>query len=458
MSAKNIERLALAFSVLGIALLVLSLFGQLDYRPGVLLLMMGGSIVMMNYSALKGYTFTAWVLVCVGFALAYPQHLIQWGDFKLSLLIVPLIQMIMFGMGTTLSLSDFKKILITPWPVFIGVVLQFGIMPYVGYMVATYMGFDGELAAGIVLIGSVSGGVASNLMAYIAGANVALSVTMTVVSTCLGPVMTPLLMSTFAGSFITVDTFAMMMGVVNIIVIPVVIGLLAHNILYSSAKWANSLKTMLGIAFVALMIFILGLTSSWMDSGVILTLRNGLMMGCGLILLVSLSKAVIGIWLKRPNTWMDKLLPFVSMIGICIILAVIIAQTHDVLMAAGGLLVVAAIIHNSTGYLLGYWMARLSGGVIGKIGFAMGWLSTNETLIDEASCRTVAFEVGMQNGGMATGLAMDVLKSHVAALPPNLFGTWMNISGSMLANYWKKNKPALTLSEKSLESVVESNV
>lgn len=58
--------------------------------------------------------------------------------------------------------------------------------------------------------------------------------------------------------------------------------------------------------------------------------------------------------------------------------------------------------------------------------------------MDESSCRTVAFEVGMQNGGMATGIAIDVLKSHVAALPPNVFGTWMNISGSMLANWWKR--------------------
>jgi bile acid:Na+ symporter, BASS family len=144
---------------------------------------------------------------------------------------------------------------------------------------------------------------------------------------------------------------------------------------------------------------------------------------------------------RRPNTWIDRALPLVSMVGICAILAIIIAQTHDVLMEAGIFLVLAAVIHNSLGYGFGYWGSRWIGAVLGEFGYRLGLRKTRSTLIDEANCRTVAFEVGMQNGGMATGLAMDVLQSHIAALPPNLFGTWMNISGSMLANYWKRKPP-----------------
>ena len=90
------------------------------------------------------------------------------------------------------------------------------------------------------------------------------------------------------------------------------------------------------------------------------------------------------------------------------------------------------LIDNLTGYTLGYWGARLLGSL------APGARMT------EADCRTVAIEVGMQNGGMATGIAMEVLRSPVAALPPGVFGTTMNITGSLLANYWKRRPPVLS--------------
>lgn len=429
---------SLVFAVLSLIGLGLSLAGLVDSRYFYLSLMLSIGLGLLSLPKIKSYAFTLWVILCVGFALLFPQTLIQWGEFKLSSLIIPLTQIIMFGMGSTLSLIDFKKILLTPWPVFIGVLLQFGIMPFVGYGIAVGMGFEGELAAGIVLIGSVSGGVASNLMAYIANANVALSVTMTVVSTCLAPVMTPLLMSILAGSFIAIDTWSMMMGVVNIIVLPVLIGLLANKIFYGKSTWTENKVILLSLCFLGIFIIIGGSQAAMLGRMRILALQNGLLMAGFLLLLIGMIKLIFDILLNRSNNWIDQSLPVISMVGICIILAVIIAQTHDVLMSAGLILLLAAILHNAIGYLMGYGLSKVFGGLIGKLGFKMGWFSTDSPLIDEASCRTVAFEVGMQNGGMATGLAMDVLKSHVAALPPNLFGTWMNISGSMLANYWKR--------------------
>jgi bile acid:Na+ symporter, BASS family len=109
------------------------------------------------------------------------------------------------------------------------------------------------------------------------------------------------------------------------------------------------------------------------------------------------------------------------------------------LRSVGLLLFLGAIIHNGIGYLLGYWGSKFFGKFIGKIGYRLGFFLKPISLINESESRTIAFEVGMQNGGMASGLAIDVLNSYSSALPPNVFGTWMNISGSMLANYWKQN-------------------
>ena len=145
--------------------------------------------------------------------------------------------------------------------------------------------------------------------------------------------------------------------------------------------------------------------------------------------------------LRRTDNWMDTALPVTSMSAICIVVGIITAQTRDVLLAVGPLLVFASLLHNVTGYTLGYWLARWMGRVTGIVGHRLGIYPTPGTRMNEADCRTVAIEVGMQNGGMATGLAIDVLKSKVAALPPGIFGTTMNITASLLANYWKR-RPA----------------
>lgn len=440
MNQRRVKSVAGILLISGVVLLGLAIVFKLPCNYCLPPLLIGIALFVSVHDRLRGFSFTSWVLVCVGFALAFPDLLVEWGGFDLSLLIVPLTQIIMFGMGTTLSLNDFSSIMIAPWPVIVGVILQFLIMPVVGFIIAVSFGFEGELAAGIILIGSVSGGVASNLMAYIAGANVALSITMTIISTCLAPIMTPLLMTTLAGSFIPIDTISMMIGVVNIIVIPVIAGLIAHSILYSPRSWANNISWLTTIIVISIALIIVILINDPKVFGILAPLRKGLILFGILMAFAASSKLIVSVLLGKKNNWVDKMLPIISMVGICIILAVIISQTHDVLMDAGVLLVLAAVLHNSTGYLLGYWGARGVGVIFGQLWYRLGIRKSYLPLIDEASCRTVAFEVGMQNGGMATGLAMDVLKSHTAALPPNLFGTWMNISGSVLANWWKQRK------------------
>jgi bile acid:Na+ symporter, BASS family len=432
-----VRKMAILIAVSGFIVFFMAVFTGISFWISLFLLSLAGSLLIIKHKTLRSFSFTSWVLTCVFLALAFPQFLQEWGGFKLSLLIVPLIQIIMFGMGTTISLKDFSRVIISPWPVLLGVVLQFGIMPVVGFMIAIIFGFEGELAAGIILIGSVSGGVASNLMVFISKGNVALSVTMTVVSTFLAPILTPILMMVYAGRFISIDAVSMMIGVINIIMIPVIAGLISHAILYSPKAWSRKIHHLILIIIVSLIVVLFSFIADKSIFGLFAPLRNGIILGGLLITIITLSKLVFTVMMGNQNLWINAALPVISMVGICAILMIIVAQTYDVLMEAGILLVVAAIIHNSTGYGLGYWGARSFGFILGRIGYLIGVRKTTASLIDEANCRTVAFEVGMQNGGMATGLAMDVLKSHIAALPPNIFGTWMNISGSLLANYWR---------------------
>jgi len=110
-------------------------------------------------SFLKSLAFPATVLLFVAASIARPQLFGVWFGADLKFLIVPLIQIITFGMGTTLSAKDFGRVFKMPWPVLIGLVLHFLIMPLVGYSIAMLFGFPPEVAAGVILIGSVSAGV-----------------------------------------------------------------------------------------------------------------------------------------------------------------------------------------------------------------------------------------------------------------------------------------------------------
>lgn len=308
----------------------------------------------------KSFAFSLWIFAAVTFSMFYPQYMTSWGGYQLSNLIVPLIQLIMFGMGTQLSLQDFKGVFKKPKGVGVGIICQYTIMPIVGITIALTFGFSAEVAAGVVLIGSCPGGVASNVMAFIAKADLALSITLTAVSTMLSPLATPYLMQLLAGQFVPIDTYGMMISILNMIILPIVLGLLFNHFLHGKIKW------------------------------------------------------------------LDDIMPVVSMAGIAFIIAVITAAGRDSLLSIGLLLILAAIIHNGLGYLFGYWGCRLFG-------------------MDEKSCRTIAFEVGMQNGGMASGLAQEMGRLATVGLAPAIFGPWMNISGSTLANYWRRK------SEKSIE-------
>ena len=330
--------------------------GMASWRGGWLAVAVGLFAVAAGGSRRwQGLAFSLWVGAFVVAAMFYPETFRRWGDFELKTLIVPLIQLIMFGMGTMLNLGDFARVMRMPRAVLIGIALQFGVMPLSGAALAATFGFRGEIAAGVVLIGSCPGGVASNVMTYLSRGNVALSVTMTACSTLVSPLLTPLMMRLLAGQYIEIDFLQMMVTILQIIIVPITAGLVANALLR----------------------------------------RFGL---------------------RGP--WLDRLLSLIAMAGICYIIAIITALSRDQLLAVGLALIAAAVLHNAAGYLLGYWGARLAG-------------------LDESSRRTVAIEVGLQNGGMASGLAINVLGSSDAALASAVFGPWMNISGSLLASWWR---------------------
>jgi BASS family bile acid:Na+ symporter len=371
------------------------------------------AVASRTHSTLKRLSFTLWVFAFVAASMFYPSAFGAWFGIDLKIFIVPLVQIITFGMGTTLSAKDFGRVFTMPWPVLIGIFLQFTVMPFVGYGIALLFGFEPEIAAGIVLIGSVSGGVASNLMAYLAGANVALSVTMTACSTLVSPLMTPFWMKVLAGRLVPVDFLAMMFSIINMIIVPIAAGLAANRILYNQNRWARESRVLIGIFAGG---FIIALGFGFLDMtflGPIARMKSGLVLGFSLIAVVVF---------RGPSDWMDRALPVLSMAGICIIIAIITARSRNDLLTSGLLLILAGVMHNAVGYTLGYWGARVF-------------------RLSETDCRTVSLEVGMQNGGMATGIAMEVLQSAKAALAPAIFGPWMNISGSVLASWWRR-RPA----------------
>ena len=116
--------------------------------------------------------------------------------------------------------------------------------------------------------------------------------------------------------------------------------------------------------------------------------------------------------------WFENALPTISMWSIGAIVVIITANGRNALLAVGPLLVLACLLHNVIGFILGYWGGRLSG-------------------LPEQDCRTIAIEVGLQNAGLASGLAMAMGKVGTLGLPAAIFGPVMNINGSALANYWK---------------------
>ena len=321
------------------------------------------AIAIRGMRFLKGLSYTVVIIGVVSFAMYHPQYFKTIGDFRLSTLIIPLLQIIMFGMGTELSVKDFINVVRMPKGIIVGVFFHYVIMPLLGFAIASVFSFPKEIGAGIILVGCCPSGLASNVMSYLARANLALSVSVTTISTLLAPFLTPLLLQWLGGNFVQIDFWAMAWDITKIVIIPVVAGLAFHYLV------------------------------------------------------------------RGRFNWLDKIMPLISMVGIACILAIMVAAGRDNLLKVGALLLVATILHNISGFFLGYWSARM-------------------LKFREKDCRTIALEVGMQNAGLATGLALTMGKIATVGLAPTIFGPVMNVTGSSLASWWHNHVPKEKTDEK----------
>jgi BASS family bile acid:Na+ symporter len=200
-------------------------------------------------SSLAGKYFALIIIVFSILAFMVPSLFSSFGAY-----ITILLGIVMFGMGLTLKASDFKLVFTNPIPVIIGVVAQFSIMPTIAFIIAYLLRLPPELAAGLVLLGSVPGGTSSNVMVYLAKGNVPLSITMTSVSTLLAPVMTPLLLLIFAGQWLPVNPVDMFMSIIQVIIIPIILGLLFNKFLPTVTEKSVSVLPLVSIAAITIIV------------------------------------------------------------------------------------------------------------------------------------------------------------------------------------------------------------
>ncbi|MFC3024529.1 bile acid:sodium symporter family protein [Vibrio zhugei] len=266
--------------------------------------------------------------------------------------IVPLLVVIMLAMGLTLRPDDFFNVVKNKRAIGAGLILQFSVMPLTALAVSFVLGFDPTLTVGMVLVGSVAGGTSSNVMCYLAKGDVALSITMTAISTLAGVVVTPFLVAVLAGKNVDVPVLSMLISLVKIVLVPVALGV------------------------------------------------------------------IINVYFHSFTTKIENVLPLVSMMAIVTIIAIVVALNAQQLTQIGPIVALAVVIHNSVGLTLGFWVCRFLG-------------------FEEKICRTVAFEVGLQNSGLATALAMKFF-TPASAVAGTIFSVWHNLSGSVLAGYWAK--------------------
>lgn len=290
------------------------------------------------------------VLAAALFSLLFPQLLGAVSTKAIN----PLLGVIMFGMGLTLSAEDFKVVFRRPKDMLIGCLAQFTIMPLLAWLLVRLFALSEGLAIGVILVGCCPGGTASNVITYLAKGDLALSVGMTTVSTILAPLLTPLLVWLFAGTLTQVDAPAMLLSIVYVVIAPIVCGLLCQKCL------------------------------------------------------------------PRFTMSVVDYLPSFSSLMIMFVVGIIISHNAGKLLAGGLMIILVVALHNFGGLLVGYLIGRIM-------------------RLPRAKCTAISIEVGMQNSGLASSLAvMHFAAFPLAAIPGAIFSVWHNISGSVVARLFSR--------------------
>lgn len=304
-------------------------------------------IILRSLNRLVSNYFTFWIIGFSLFTYLYP------GPFReLTYLITPALGVIMFGMGVTLSIDDFKRILVRPLEVAVGFVLQYGFMPLAGFVLSNIFDLKPLLAAGVVLVGSCPGGTASNVITFLARGDVALSVTLTSVSTIMSPVLTPLFTYIYAGQWIDVPAYNLFISTAKIIIFPVALGLAINAFFRQRVVVAVNFLPLLSSSAI---IFIVGvivaanaesISGVGVRTGLVVIIHNilGLVVGFGAARLagMSLSKArAVSIEVGMQNSG----------------LAVALAGTYFGPLAALPA-AMFSVWHNISGSALAWWWGR----------------------------------------------------------------------------------------------------
>jgi BASS family bile acid:Na+ symporter len=232
----------------------------------------------------------------------------------------------------------------------------------------------------------------------------------------IAPVMTPLLMKLLAHKLVEVNFLTMMLDIIKIVLVPIGAALL-HDYLKRATRRGRFIVW--GICYLGalwLMVIALG---GWTFARIEISRKLASVMSIGGFLFAAVIVGTVYHWLTGRVNWLERKTPVLSMAGIVYFTAVTTAAGRDNLLKVGPLLFVASVLHNGAGYTFGYWLSRLC-------------------RLEKNSARSIAFEVGLQNGGMASGIAGSLGKLGTMGLAAAIFSPWMNVSGSVLANYWKQ--------------------
>lgn len=295
------------------------------------------------------------VLIVAAVSLIVPASLAWIGTWVIN----PMLGIIMFGMGLTLSPQDLKIVLSRPKDILIGCLTQFTVMPMLAWALTRLFCLPQEIAIGVILVGCCPGGTASNVITYLAKGDLALSVGMTAASTLLAPLLTPLLVWLLAGTMVDVHTSAMLLSIVYIVILPIVCGLLCQR-------------------------FIPKLTRS-----------------------------------------VTPYLPAFSSVAVALTVGIVVAHNAERLVTAGLLVVLVVMLHNILGLAIGYLVGRL-------------------LRLQQPKCTALSIEVGMQNSGLATSLAvMHFAAFPLATIPGAVFSVWHNISGAIIARLYSRKMSIL---------------
>lgn len=243
---------------------------------------------MKKFSSFVSKNMALLVIICAAVALFLPAAFI-W----VAPQITKLLGVIMFGMGMTLRFEDFKEIFRRPKEIFIGVAAQFLIMPLLAYALSLIFNLSPELAAGVILVGTCPGGTASNVMTYLAKGDLALSVSMTMTTTLLAPIVTPILTLWLAGTWIEVSLAAMMLSIVQIVIAPILLGIIINHFF---REFVSKITILLPtVSIVAILLIVGGVVSvnanKILDVGLILMLVVILHNICGYALGFAVAKA-----------------------------------------------------------------------------------------------------------------------------------------------------------------------